>query len=40
MAKDDNDTERETELRKQLGEMEERATELDRRRSENISVMS
>ncbi|CAF4010981.1 unnamed protein product [Rotaria magnacalcarata] len=40
IAKDENDTERENELRKQLTEMEERASELDRKRSENISVMA
>ncbi|CAF1067804.1 unnamed protein product [Adineta steineri] len=40
MAKDENDIEREGELRKQLTEMEERASELDRKRSENISVMA
>jgi RNA polymerase-associated protein RTF1 len=40
IAKDDNDTERESELRKQLTEMEERAAELDRKRTENISVMA
>ncbi len=40
MAKDENDIERESELRKQLTEMEEKASELDRKRSENISVMT
>ncbi|CAF0858845.1 unnamed protein product, partial [Rotaria sordida] len=40
IAKDENDIERETELRKRLTEMEERASELDRKRSENISVMA
>ncbi len=40
MAKDENDIERESELRKQLNEMEEKASELDRKRSENISVMT
>lgn len=40
IAKDDNDAEKEAELRKQLLEMEERASELDRKRSENISVMA
>lgn len=40
MAKDDNDTDKEADLRKQLIEMEEKASELDRKRSESISVMA
>jgi hypothetical protein len=40
MAKDEKDIERENELRKKLNQMEERASELDRKRSENISIIT
>jgi hypothetical protein len=40
MAKDENDIARENEIRKKLNEMEERASELDRKRSENISIIT
>jgi hypothetical protein len=40
MAKDEDNIERETELRKKMNEMEERASELDRKRSENISIIT
>jgi hypothetical protein len=40
MAKDENNVEKENELRKKLNDMEERAEELDRKRSENISIIA
>jgi hypothetical protein len=40
MAKDEDNIERENELRKKMNEMEERASELDRKRSENISIIT
>jgi len=40
IAKEENDIERVNELQKQLNQMEEKASELDRKRSENISVMA
>ncbi|UJR09158.1 hypothetical protein I4U23_013406 [Adineta vaga] len=40
IAKDENDIERETELRKKLNETEQRASELDRIRSQNISAIA
>ncbi|CAF1203249.1 unnamed protein product [Adineta steineri] len=40
MAKDENDSAREKELRKKLEDMEQRAKELDRNRSQNISALA
>jgi len=40
IAKEENDVEREEDLKKKLGEMEERANALDRKRTENISIMA
>lgn len=40
MAKDENNTAREKELIQKLNAMEERASELDRKRSENISIIT
>ena len=40
MAQGDNDRRRETELKRKLEEIEQRACDLDRKRTENISVMA
>lgn len=40
IAREENNTAEETRLRKKLEELEQRASELDRKRTENISIIS